>query len=292
MALKSMTGFGQANLKSTWGDFHIELRAVNNRFLDIQLRCPKMLANFDSAIKQLLGEHISRGSVSLFINVEEKEKSARLTYDKDAVQTYLTIFREIKKKYKLAGDITLADLLKFSDVITTEASKTADDAIWKQLKAALQKALEAFEKSRVAEAQRLTVDLKKTLKELRRLTDLVEKRAPARQKLAAETMQKRINAMLGNQIIDQQRIAAEIAVMADRLDISEEITRLRSHIDAVEADLACTEPVGKRLNFLLQEMNREANTTGSKANDTEISHLSISLKENIEKIREQIQNIE
>ena len=205
MPVRSMTGFGQAEAQTPSGLYRVEIRAVNNRFLDIQLRHPKSLNSLEQKIKELITETISRGSVSVFIGCDKENEAGALSWD----------------------------------------AETAD----------------------------------------------VEARAPARITEYAKTLTERVRKLLKDPP-DEQRLAREIAMMADKLDISEECARLRSHIAAFVKVFDSGEPAGKRMNFLLQEMNREANTMGSKANDTAISHLSVTLKEDIEKIREQIQNIE
>jgi len=273
------------------GTFRVELRAVNNRFLDLQIRQPKSLSNLEQKIKTTISETIPRGSVSVFISCDRENGDAKLTWDKASVENYLRIFREIKRKYKLAGDATLSDLLHFSDFIKAESVQADEKTIWKHFSPVLSKAIENFQRSRADEGEHLIRDLKKTLDAVSRLLKDVEARAPHRIEEYSKELSKRIQKLLAGPA-DEARLAQEVALMADKMDISEECTRLRAHINAFVKDFASSEPVGKRMNFLLQEMNREANTIGSKANDTEISHLSVTLKENIEKIREQIQNIE
>ncbi|HUI92999.1 MAG TPA: YicC/YloC family endoribonuclease [Chitinivibrionales bacterium] len=291
MPIKSMTGFGQAEMHTASGTFRVELRAVNNRFLDLQIRQPKSLSNLEQKIKTTISETIPRGSVSVFISCDRENGDAKLTWDKASVENYLRIFREIKRKYKLAGDATLSDLLHFSDFIKAESVQADEKTIWKHFSPVLSKAIENFQRSRADEGEHLIRDLKKTLDAVSRLLKDVEARAPHRIEEYSKELSKRIQKLLAGPA-DEARLAQEVALMADKMDISEECTRLRAHINAFVKDFASSEPVGKRMNFLLQEMNREANTIGSKANDTEISHLSVTLKENIEKIREQIQNIE
>jgi uncharacterized protein (TIGR00255 family) len=204
----------------------------------------------------------------------------------------MRIFNEIKKVYKLSGDVTVPDLLRFGDFIKSESEIHNDETLWKHLRPVLAAAIKSFQESREAEGAQLVKELKKILNDISKTLRLIEKRAPLRVKEYGAALSARIEKMLDGNLPDPQRIAAEVAIMAERLDITEEIVRLKAHIEKFSADFEADEPVGKRMGFLLQEMNREANTIGSKANDTEIAHLSVSLKENIEKIREQIQNIE
>jgi uncharacterized protein (TIGR00255 family) len=291
MPIKSMTGFGLAETRTPTGAYRVEIRAVNNRFLDIQLRQPKSFSNLEQKIKTAISDAIPRGSVSLFISCDKDNGESRLSWDKDSVENYLRIFREIKKRYNLAGDVTLGDLLHFSDFIKTESVLCDEKTLWKHFSPVFEKAIAAFQGSREAEGDHIVRDLKKMLDAISRLLKEVEARAPKRIEEYSKELAKRIEKLISTSP-DESRLAMEIAVMADKMDIAEECTRLRAHIKAFIKDFDSTEPVGKRMNFLLQEMNREANTIGSKANDTQISHLSVALKEYIEKIREQIQNIE
>jgi uncharacterized protein (TIGR00255 family) len=286
-----MTGFGQAEARTPLGQFRVEIRAVNNRFLDIQLRSPKSLYGLEQKIKELITDTISRGSVSVYIGCDKENEQGKLTWDEDSVKNHIDIFRQIQKRFKLDGGITLSDLLHFSDFIKNESAQSDEKTLWKHFKPVLGDALENFQESRGAEGGHIIKDLKKTIEEIKCLVSDVEARAPRRLTEYLAALTERVQKLLKNPP-DEARLAMELAMMADKLDISEECTRLRAHIEAFVKDFDAEAPVGKRMNFVLQEMNREANTVGSKANDAEISHLSISLKEKIEQIREQIQNIE
>jgi|WetSurMetagenome_2_1015567.scaffolds.fasta_scaffold00172_28 uncharacterized protein (TIGR00255 family) len=291
MPIKSMTGFGFAEARTPSGTFRVEIRSVNNRFLDLQLRLPKSLSGLEQKIKTALTDAVPRGSVSVYVGCDRDNGEGKLSWDKEAVENYLAIFREVKKKYKLAGDIMLSDLLHFSDFLKAGQVSSDEKTLWKHFSPVFSKALENFQRSRAAEGEHIIRDLKKMLDAVSRLLKEVEARAPKRIEEYSKNLSLRIEKLLANPP-DPARLAMEVAVMADKMDISEECTRLRAHISAFVKDFGSGEPVGKRMNFLLQEMNREANTIGSKANDAETSHLSVALKENIEKIREQIQNIE
>ncbi|MGB7567931.1 MAG: YicC/YloC family endoribonuclease [Chitinivibrionales bacterium] len=294
MPVRSMTGFGLAEAQSPSGAYRVEIRGVNNRFMDLQLRQPRYFSNLEQKIKRTIGETISRGSISVFITSDRENEAGKLTWDKEAVGNYIRIFREIKKANGLSGDVLLSDLMHFSDFIKTATLKYDDKTLWKHLSPALGAALENYQKSRETEGAAIIKDLKKSIAEMLSLLSQVERHAPKRIDAYAKELTKRIEKLLSQvgQGPDEQRLAAEVAIMADRLDISEECQRLREHISAFAKDFQSNEPIGKRMGFLLQEMNREANTIGSKSNDTVISHLSVKLKEYIEKIREQIQNIE
>jgi uncharacterized protein (TIGR00255 family) len=291
MSLRSMTGFGSAEAVTPSGTYRIEMRGVNNRFFELQLRQPRFVNNLEQQVRKEIQAVISRGSLTVIITCDREEDGRKLSYDKQAVQQYVRILREIKDRYRLKGDVSLEEIITFSDIIKADATTFDDETVWKHIRPVLAKALAAFEKTREKEAAFLLKDLKLTLSGIEKTLRFIEKRAPVRMQEYSESLRERITKLCSVQV-DPSRIAVEIAVLADKLDISEECTRLRAHLAKFDEDLAADEPAGKRLGFLLQEMNREANTIGSKANDTEIAHWSVSLKEDVEKIREQILNIE
>jgi uncharacterized protein (TIGR00255 family) len=286
-----MTGFGLAENSAPSGTYRVELRAVNNRYQEIQIRQPKFTANLEPRIKKEIASVICRGSINVLITCDREAENGRLSWDKPVVDNYVRVLTEVKESYNLGGEIRLNDLLRFGDFIKSESVNYSDDTLWKHLRPSLCGAIKAFQESREAEGAALVKELKKILKEITKTLQQIEKRAPERVAEYSASLTGRVEKLLANPP-EPQRIATEIALMAERLDISEEITRLRAHIEKFSENFELDEQVGKRMGFLLQEMNREANTIGSKANDTKIAHWAVSLKENIEKIREQIQNIE
>ena len=291
MPLSSMTGFGQAEVSAPSGTYHVEIRSVNNRFLEIQTRMPRSFSNLEQKIKKLLSDKVARGSIAVYIVWKHGEKADVLKWDKTAVNSYITIFREIKKQYNLKQEVNLSNLLAFSDFIKKETAEYNDDTIWGHLKPALQAALKDFLASRKREGAYIVSDLRKMVKSISENLIKVERRAPVRLKKYTTDLKKKIKNFVGRDM-DPSRMAMEIALIADKQDIAEECTRLAAHIEKLQANFNSSEPAGKRFGFILQEMNREANTIGSKANDIKISHLSVALKESIEKIREQVMNIE
>ncbi|HEX2955442.1 MAG TPA: YicC/YloC family endoribonuclease [Chitinispirillaceae bacterium] len=234
---------------------------------------------------------MSRGSITVLISCDREETVSKLTWDKESVKSYISIFNEIKESFSIQEPLTLTQLLNFSDFIKTEAAEFNEDMLWEHIVPVVQKALKEFQKARDTEGAYMVADMTKILDEISSALAIIEKRAPERIEQYAAALKEKVEKLIASPP-DPMRMATEIALMADRLDISEECTRLRAHIEKFRQDFSADEPVGKRIGFLLQEMNREANTIGSKANDTEISHLSVKLKEYIEKIRELIQNIE
>jgi uncharacterized protein (TIGR00255 family) len=273
------------------GEYRVEIRGVNNRFLDVQLRQPRFVNNLEQHIRKEIQAVVSRGSLSVIIACDREEESKELSYDRRNVEQYVRILNEIKDAHKLAGKVSLKDLISIGDIIKADVDTFDDELIWKHIRPVLMKALEAFQKTREKEALYILKDLKRTLQNVEKNLKIIEKRAPVRLKEYSASLRERIAKLVAAEP-DPSRLAFEISILADKLDISEECTRLRAHIAKFGEDLSADEPIGKRLGFLLQEMNREANTIGSKANDTGIAQHSVILKEDIEKIREQIQNIE
>lgn len=291
MPIRSMTGFGQAKADTDSGSYQIEIRGVNNRFLDLQLRLPRAFSNLEDKIKKALGTRVSRGSVSVSISWDRDSSTGRLTWDKEKVSQYMKIFEEVGLEYGMTVPPKLADLLQFSDFIKVESTEFDDDEVWKDVEPVLQAALGDFINSREAEGDHIGTDLNQTLDRIDTTVSEVEERAPERLKTYVAELKRKI-AQLADSQSDPQRLAMETALMADRLDISEECTRMRAHTKEFRATLQREDPIGKRLNFLLQEINRESNTIASKANDTKIAHLAVGLKEMAEGMREQVQNIE
>ena len=292
MAISSMTGYGRFEQETPSGEYRVEIKSVNNRYLDIQLRNSRILSAIDAKITEYLSKKIGRGSVTVYINVRQNESSEKLVVDDNSVKSYTKLLTDIRKKSGLTSEIQISDLLKYADqLFKRESTKHTDATLWKHLKPVLDTALAEFIESKEREAAFILKDMKKFLQTISTSLKKIEKRAPIRQKKQMEVTKKRIE-VLASETLEPTRIAMETAYLADKLDIAEECTRLHAHIEKMNIDLKSNNEVGKKLGFLLQEMNREANTIGSKANDINISHESVTLKENIEKIREQALNLE
>ncbi len=293
MALRSMTGFGMAEASGERGTYHVEIRAVNNRFLDVQMRLPRSMASLEQKAKLVVSTALSRGYVTVVVNHNGAASETRLSWDREAVDNYMRIFREVIGSCGLEGGVTLSDLMKFSDVIKAETVSVSDEEVWAEFEPVLAQALAAFQQSREVEGAHTEQDLRESLNQIASALESIEGRAPERLAAYQQQLRQRIEQLLGGMDgVDQGRLAMEVALMADKLDISEECCRMRGHLKAFGATLGGTDAAGKQLGFLLQEMNREANTICSKANDTQISHWGVSLKEQVERIREQLQNVE
>jgi uncharacterized protein (TIGR00255 family) len=291
MPIRSMTGFGQAKKTTPSGTYRIELRGVNNRYLEIQLRTPRSLSCLEQKIKQVIQENISRGSLTLNISWDGEAGETSFTWDKEKVSSYIKILKEVQSKFKLDGKVSIQNLLTLSDFIKVQTTEIDEEKQWHHIKPVLEKAIGQFRLSSETEAVTIVRQFRTMTGKIVSALETIEKRAPERLKNYQESLLKKVELLAGT-TVEPQRLAAEIAMMSDRLDISEECTRLRGHIEKFLTDLDADEPAGKRMTFILQEMNREANTLGSKSNDLEISHLSVSIKETIEQMREQAQNIE
>ena len=291
--IKSMTGFGRFEATENNRKFTVEMKAVNHRYLDVNMKMPKRLNFFESSIRNELKNYISRGKVDLFITYEDyNEKTSVVRYNKQIAQEYLNYLKEIQRDFGLENDIRVSTLSKYPDVFTMEDMDCDEDELWKELKMVLDRAAEMFVESRISEGENLKNDLIAKLDDMLGLVDFITERSP---KIIAEYRQKlgdKVKELLGDNTVDETRLLTEVTIFADKICVDEEIVRLRSHIETMKNALLEGGSIGRKLDFIAQEMNREANTILSKSNDIEISNCGIELKTGIEKVREQIQNIE
>lgn len=291
--IKSMTGFGRYESSDESYKIAVELKAVNHRYLDVNTKMPKKLNMFENAIRNLLKNYIQRGKVDVFISFEDyTENQENVKYNHDVAKEYYDYLGQIANDFGLENDVRVSVLARFPDVLTTEEVALDEEALWSLLKGTIEKACEQFVESREREGERLKEDLLLKLEEMSDYVDFIEHRSP---QIISEYRQKlmdKIEEMLSDAKIDETRIAQEVTIFADKICVDEEIVRLKSHIESTKEALVSGEAVGRKLDFIAQEMNREANTTLSKTTDIEISNVGIELKTLIEKIREQIQNIE
>ncbi|MGK7310900.1 MAG: YicC/YloC family endoribonuclease [Candidatus Longimicrobiales bacterium M2_2A_002] len=290
-----MTGFGEAELETAAGVLRAEIRTVNHRFFSANIRTPSTLDRWEPRLKEWLKSHVSRGHVNATyrFNGSEGEAGPTLALDLDRARNYLEIFHRLKDELGLSGEVTLEMLTRQADLVMREQAETVDiDEA--ELKEVTDRASEAVLAMREAEGKNLAVDLEARLSAIAEALAVIEERAPARLDSERDRLRRSVAELAADVSLDEDRLAREIALIADRWDISEEIVRLHSHIDHFEGMLAheASEPVGKRLSFLVQEMHREANTIGSKANDAEIEHRVVSIKNEIERLREQVENVE
>ena len=289
----SMTGYGKA--ESITNDFKVvvEINSVNNRFLEVQFRLPKFFAPLESRLKGKISKKITRGKVNYNLTWEENvPPSSYVKLNEEAAEIYHTIFEQLKKKFDLSGDLEVEDFINLPDLIKIEKEDYDLEKAWQVISGVTDEALAELNRMRNSEGSNISIDLRDRIEKLNQVIQKIEELACQNVESYRDRLQKRMSEFLAGKDLDEGRLAQEVAFMAERSDVTEECVRFRSHNQQFLNALEEKAPVGKRLTFLLQEMNREANTISSKALSAPISRLVIHLKEEIEKLREQIQNIE
>ena len=291
--IKSMTGFGRCEVLKDSRKFTVELKSVNHRYLDVNIRMPKKLNFFETSIRTLLKSYADRGKVDIFITYEDLSQSqVSVKYNAALAAEYLKYLNQMAEEFSLDNDVRVSTLSRYPEVFTMEECSEDEDELWNGLKEALEGAFSQFVEMRTKEGERLKEDILLKLDLLSEQIRFIEERAP---QIIAEyrtTLEEKMRELLEDTQIDDNRIAAEVILFADKICTDEEVVRLKSHIQHMKETLEESNGIGRKLDFIAQEMNREANTILSKANDLDISNRAISLKTEIEKIREQIQNIE
>ena len=292
--IKSMTGFGRCEVSEGERKFTVEMKGVNHRYLDVNIRMPKKLNFFETAIRNLLKQSIQRGKVDIFITYEDlSENQVSLKYNEKLAGEYLDYFSQMEESFSLDNDIRVSTLLRCPEVLTMEEQAVDDEELWNGLKRALEGAASQFVESRTLEGEHLRNDIIKKLDGMLDLVGYIEERAPKIIAQYREKLENKVRELLSDTQIEEGRIAAEVVIFADKICTDEEVVRLRSHVVHMKETLKSEgSGIGRKLDFIAQEMNREANTILSKANDLEVSNVGIDLKTEIEKVREQIQNIE
>lgn len=291
--IKSMTGYGRCENESEGRKFSVEIKAVNHRYNDISIRLPKSMNYLEDKTRKTLMKKIMRGKTDVYISFESfSEDDVNIKINEPLAKAYCEKLAFLRDTYNLTGNDTLDLVAKFPDVITVEKVQEDEDTIWNTLLPALEGALDNFIAMRETEGEALKKDILLKSDYIEGLVEQIRERAPLVAEDYREKLTARLQELLGDTSIDEQRILTEVTVFADRACIDEEITRLTSHIIQLRSIFEKNEPIGRKLDFLVQEMNREANTIASKSNDIKITQLTIELKSEIEKIREQIQNIE
>lgn len=291
--IKSMTGFGRCEIAENNRKFTVEMKSVNHRYLDVNIKMPKKLNFFESAIRGELKNYISRGKVDVFITYEDfSDNNSGVRYNREVAEEYLKYLRRMAEDFGLDDDIRVSTLSKYPEVFTMEEQDVDEEELWKELQRAIKGAAEMFVETRVTEGEQLRRDLLSKLDGMLELVDYISDRSP---KVVAEYRQRledKVRELLSDNTVDETRLLTEVTIFADKVCVDEELVRLRSHIETTRNTLEEGGCIGRKLDFIAQEMNREANTTLSKCNDLEISNCAIELKTEIEKVREQIQNIE
>ncbi len=291
--IKSMTGFGRFESVTDACKISVEIKAVNHRYLDLGIKMPKKFNFFESAMRGLLKEYIQRGKVDVFVTYEDyTEEKVSLKYNASLAAEYMDNFRKMAEQFGIDNDVNVSVLARCPEVLSMEQVSEDEDQMWALLSEALKNAAENFVETRVREGENLKNDLIGKLDHMLSLVDFIEARSPRVIEEYRKKLEDKVRDMLQSTTIDESRILTEVTIFADKICVDEETVRLRSHIEGMKKELLKGGSVGRKLDFIAQEMNRESNTILSKSNDMEISDQAIILKTEIEKVREQIQNIE
>ena len=291
--IKSMTGFGRCEIVTAEYKISVEIKAVNHRYLDLSIKLPKKFNYFEAGIRNLLKTYIQRGKVDVFINYEDyTEEKMCLKYNSSLAAEYMNCFKQMEEQFGIKNDITVSGLAHMPEVLVMDQVAEDENKIWQELSEAVEEAAKKFVDSRVQEGEKLKTDLLGKLDYMGSLVAFIEERSPVILTEYRQKLEDKVKELLGSTPLDEGRIATEVTIYADKICVDEEMVRLHSHIDATRKELEAGGSVGRKLDFIAQEMNRETNTTLSKSSDLEICDKAIALKTEIEKVREQIQNIE
>ena len=291
--IKSMTGFGRCEIAENSRKITVEMKSVNHRYLDVNLKMPKSLNFFESAIRSELKNYITRGKVDVFISYEDlSEHTSTVRYHKEVAEEYFRYLKQMAEDFGLDNDIRVSSLSKYPDVFTMEEAGVDEEELWKEIQKAVDGAAGMFVETRITEGEHLRDDLLEKLEGMLKLVSFISERSPQILEEYRNRLEEKVKELLGDATVDESRLLTEVTLFADKVCVDEEVVRLKSHIETTKNTLLEGGSIGRKLDFIAQEMNREANTILSKANDLEISNCAIELKTEIEKFREQIQNIE
>ena len=291
--IKSMTGFGRAEYSDEKRRITVEIKAVNHRYLDCSIKMPKKLSFFEASVRTLLKDYMQRGKVDVFITYEDyTENNLNLKYNRDMARAYYSYLKDIADEFGIENDVRVSTLSRYPEVFSLEEADVDEDEIWSDLESVVKEAASRFVDARITEGDNLKKDLESKLDTMLTYVDDIEKRAPQIIEEYKQSLCEKVADLLADSGIDETRILGEVTLYADKICVDEELVRLRSHIGTTKEILGVGGSVGRKLDFIAQEMNREANTILSKANDLATGDIAINLKTDIEKVREQIQNIE
>ena len=291
--VKSMTGYGRAVETVNGREFTVEIRSVNNRYLDCTVKLPRSFSFAEEAVKAAVKAAVSRGKVDVYISVRsETEADVQVTLNKPVLEGYLAAMRQMVSDYGVTDDISVSTLSRMSDIFVVDKPKADEDQLKADLLSVVDKALCAYDAMRVTEGLALENDLRSRANTILELVKQVEEQNPKTVSDYRKRLEEKMREVLENKSIDESRILTEAAIFADKVAVDEETVRLRSHLEQMDEMLSGNGGIGRKLDFLLQEMNREANTTGSKCTDVKVARIVVDIKAELEKIREQTQNIE
>jgi uncharacterized protein (TIGR00255 family) len=291
--IKSMTGFGRCEIEDGGRKIAVEIKSVNHRYSEIAIKMPKKLNFFEAGIRSVMKEYLSRGKVDVFITYEDTgEAAGYVKYNRETAREYIEYIKQISEEFGLPNEMNAAVVARMPEVMSFEEKEVDEEGLWKLLESCLRGCLEKFVETRIAEGEKLKEDLLGKLDGIDKMVEKIEARGPEILKEYRDKIMNKVKELLGDTNVSEQVLATELIVFADKICVDEEMVRLKAHVSNMRDTLNAGKDVGRKLDFVAQEMNREANTTLSKANDIDISNIAIELKTEIEKIREQIQNIE
>jgi len=291
--IKSMTGYGAGTAQISGKTFSVEIKSVNSRYSDFSVKLPRIYTFLEDALRKAAGETIKRGKVDIYINVETSgESDVVVNLNKPLAEEYLSALRSLSEELGIASNATAETFLRIPDVFSVEKAPEDNEAITAAVLEALRSALDSFDKMRIAEGEKLALDLKEHLAFIENATAEIEKRSPEIVNEYRRRIEERMRDILQGAAYDETRLLTEVAIFADKVNVNEEIVRLKSHVSQFLQMLENGGCVGRKIDFLIQEMNREINTIGSKSNDLDVARIVIDVKAEIEKLREQIQNVE
>ena len=291
--VRSMTGFGRAKAQVDGLDITVEIKSVNHRYFEFSCRCPRAYSFLEEKIKSRLNEAISRGKVEVSILIDDNTENATVVeINREYADAYLKALKVLSREYKLKNDVKISSLVGNNDIFKIKRQVLEDEIVTNAVFTVFEEALQNFIDMRTAEGERLLKDVTDRANFILEKVSFIEERSPQTVENYRTRIEQKIKELLGDTTIDEQRILTEVAIFADKVAVAEETVRLRSHIKQFESLMSSNDAVGRKLDFIVQEMNRETNTIGSKAQDIEIAHTVVDIKSEIEKIREQIQNME
>ncbi len=291
--IKSMTGFGRCEVQEAERKITVEMKSVNHRYLDVNIKMPKKLNYFETSIRNELKKYIQRGKVDLFVSYEDYTKTnVCVKYNRELAAEYMGYLNQMAQDFSLENDVKISCLSKYPEILTMEEQGIDEEKLWMLLNKAIQGAAEGFVETRIKEGEHLRKDLLEKLDGMLKHVAFITERSPQIIAEYRKKLEDKVKDLLGDAQVDENRLLMEVTIFADRVCVDEELVRLKSHIETTKDTLLLGGSIGRKLDFIAQEMNREANTILSKSGDLEISNRAIELKTEIEKVREQIQNIE
>lgn len=291
--IRSMTGFGRSEGSSELMDISIEAKSVNHRYFEFNARVPRIYSFLEEKLKALFQSKLSRGKVDVYLSINTDmviKSTVEVNYQ--LAESYINALRSIAKKYNIIDDISTSLIMKVSDIFNIVSEPIDEDIIWNEVRPVAEKALENLIAMKESEGAKLYGDIKSRVKSILKLVEFIEQRSEETVRLYRERLEQKIRELIGDVQVDEQRLLTETAIFADKIAVSEETVRIRSHLNQLIGLLESNGAVGRKLDFIVQELNREANTIGSKTQDVEVAHAVVEIKSEIEKIREQVQNIE